>query len=70
MFFYVYMVAYHHPGIRLVDKTSRLSREYSVFSAVCLQADTQWKGKRDNFGNQWLQAEDDLVIILSTSRLF
>ena len=34
--FYVYMVAYHHPGIGLVDKTSRLTREYCVFSAVCL----------------------------------
>ena len=34
--FYVYMVAYHHPGNGLVDKTSRLTRECSVFSAVCL----------------------------------
>ena len=30
------MVAHHHPGIGLVDKTSRLPRECSVFSAVCL----------------------------------
>ena len=30
------MVAYHHPGIGLVDKTSRFPRECSVFSAVCL----------------------------------
>ena len=59
--FYVYMVAYHHPGIGLVDKTSRLTRECSVFSSLfrpitklmwipaCnetnLQADTQRKGK-------------------------
>ena len=33
--FYVYMVAYHHPGIGLVDKKSQLTRECSVFSAVC-----------------------------------
>ena len=55
------MFAYHNPGIGLVDKTSRLTRECSVFSSLfrpitklmwipaCnetnLQADTQWKGK-------------------------
>ena len=36
VFFYVYMVACHHPGIGLVDKTSRITGECSVFSAVCL----------------------------------
>ena len=34
--FYVYIVAYHHPGIGLDDKKSRLTRECSVFSSVCL----------------------------------
>ena len=34
--FDVYMVAYHHPDIGLVDKKSLLTRECSVFSAVCL----------------------------------
>ena len=36
VFFNVYMVAYHHPCIGLVDKTSRVTRKSSVFSAVCL----------------------------------
>ena len=30
------MVAYHYAGIDLIDKTSRLTKECSVFSAVCL----------------------------------